>query len=38
MIGPDAPRRYGLTARQTIGIIVACTMLLTALMAMLPEG
>jgi hypothetical protein len=35
MIGPE-PRRYGLTALQTLGIVVACMTLLYALTAALP--
>lgn len=36
MIEPDAPRRYGLTALQTLGIAVGCIALLYALTAALP--
>jgi hypothetical protein len=35
MIAPE-PRRYGLTALQTLGIAAACIALLYALTAMLP--
>lgn len=36
MIEPDTPRRYGLTALQTLGILAACMTLLYALSALLP--
>ena len=36
MIEPDSPRRYGLTALQTLGIAVGCIALLYALTAALP--
>ena len=36
MIEPDSPRRYGLTALQTLGIAVACLAFLYALIAALP--
>lgn len=36
MIEPDTPRRYGLTALQTLGILVACMTLLYVLSALLP--
>jgi len=36
MIGPETPRRYGLTALQTLGIGVACLALIYALTAALP--
>jgi hypothetical protein len=36
MIEPDSQRRHGLTALQTIAIIVACMTLLYALTAILP--
>ena len=36
MIAPEAPRRYGLTALQTLGIAVACIAVLYALTAALP--
>jgi hypothetical protein len=36
MIEPDSPRRYGLTALQTLGIVVGCIALLYALTAALP--
>ncbi len=35
MIGPE-PRRYGLTALQTLGIAAMCVALLYALTAILP--
>ena len=36
MIEPDSPRRYGLTALQTLGIAVACIACLYGLAALLP--
>jgi len=36
MIGPEAPRRYGLTALQTFAIAIACIAALYALTAILP--
>jgi hypothetical protein len=36
MIAPEAPRRYGLTALQTLGIAVACIAVLYALTSALP--
>ena len=36
MIEPDSPRRYGLTALQTLGIVVGCIALLYALSTLLP--
>lgn len=36
MIAPEAPRRYGLTALQTLYIAVACIASLYALTAALP--
>jgi hypothetical protein len=35
-VEPDSQRPHGLTAIQTVGIIVACVTLLYALTAMLP--
>ena len=36
MIGPEAPRRYGLTLLETLGIAAACLVLLCVLTAALP--
>src|SRR5262249_3403008 len=36
MIGPDSPRRYGLTALQTLAIAVACIPAVCALTSILP--